>query len=62
MFIVGELINASRKAVAEAIGKDDVDFIQKLAKRREKMAERVTNSLNFSKSYSGICAYFEEIK
>ena len=33
MIIVGELINASRKAIGEAIKAQDADYIQKVAKQ-----------------------------
>lgn len=34
MLIVGEKINASRKEVAEALGRNDAEFIRKLARRQ----------------------------
>ncbi|MDR1164636.1 MAG: methyltetrahydrofolate cobalamin methyltransferase [Deltaproteobacteria bacterium] len=36
MIIVGELINASRKKIREAIEKADVDYIQNIAKEQDK--------------------------
>ncbi|RKY57723.1 MAG: methyltetrahydrofolate cobalamin methyltransferase, partial [Candidatus Latescibacterota bacterium] len=34
MLVVGELINASRKKVGEAIARRDADYIKKLARRQ----------------------------
>ncbi|MBV7273950.1 methyltetrahydrofolate cobalamin methyltransferase [Clostridium sp. PL3] len=36
MIIVGELINASRKAISQAIKDNDIDYIRKVAKEQQK--------------------------